>query len=130
MGNKKKKWDEFIKRVNGIADEYPELEKYVDESAEDNHENFLFVAAGEGKVVRGMHYPDGAFDDENFPLVFQTAEDNVVIAAWPRTFIKTLMQTLLENFDNSKHEKGWELVLEGLLDDALNKIKNGEVSGF
>jgi hypothetical protein len=40
------------------------------------------------------------------------------------------METLVNNFDKSKHEKGWELILNGLLEEALVKIKNGEINGI
>lgn len=127
---KNEKWKNFIRDVRSAAAKNPELEKYIQESEKENHENFLFVAAGEGMIVRGMHYPDGAFENEEYPIVFQTFDDGVVIAAWPRSIVKILMETLVENFDKSKHETGWELILNGLLEQALVKIKNGEINGI
>jgi hypothetical protein len=130
VSKKNEKWKKFIKDVRSATSKFPELEKYIDESEKENHENFLFVAAGEGVIVRGMHYPDGAFKDGEYPIVFQTFDDGVVIAAWPRTIVKTLMDTLVSNFDKSKHEQGWNLILNELLEDALVKIKNGEIDGI
>lgn len=130
MSKKNEKWKKFIKDVRSATSKFPELEKYIEESEKENHENFLFVAAGEGVIVRGMHYPDGAFKDNEYPIVFQTFDDGVVIAAWPRTIVKTLMDTLVNNFDKSKHEQGWNLILNDLLEDALVKIKNGEIDGI
>ena len=130
MSRKNEKWKNFIRDLRSATSKFPELEKYIQESEKENHENFLFVAAGEGVVVRGMHYPDGAFENEEYPIVFQTFDDGVVIAAWPRTIVKTLMDTLVNNFDKSKHEQGWNLILNDLLEDALVKIKNGEIDGI
>ena len=130
VSKKNEKWKKFIKDVRSATSKFPELEKYIEESEKENHENFLFVAAGEGVSVRGMHYPDGAFKDNEYPIVFQTFDDGVVIAAWPRTIVKTLMDTLVNNFDKSKHEQGWNLILNDLLEDALVKIKNGEIDGI
>ena len=96
--------------------------------------NFLikevYYAKSKKGVIRGMHYPDGAFENDEYPIVFQTFDDGVVIAAWPRTIVKTLMETLVLNFDKSKHEKGWEIILNDLLEDAIVKIKNGEINGI
>jgi hypothetical protein len=130
VSKKNEKWKKFIKDVRSVTSKFPELEKYIEESEKENHENFLFVAAGEGMIVRGMHYPDGAFENDDYPIVFQTFDDGVVIAAWPRSIVKILMETLVNNFDKSKHEKGWELILNGLLEEALVKIKNGEINGI
>ena len=130
VSKKNEKWKKFIRDVRSASSKSPELKKYIEESEKENHENFLFVAAGEGMIIRGMHYPDGAFENDEYPIVFQTFDDGVVIAAWPRTIVKTLMDTLVNNFDKSKHEQGWNLILNDLLEDALVKIKNGEIDGI
>ena len=130
VSKKNEKWKNFIRDVRSATAKHPELEKYIKESEKENHENFLFVAAGEGMIVRGMHYPDGAFENDEYPIVFQTFDDGVVIAAWPLSIVKILMETLVNNFDKSKHEKGWELILSDLLEDAIVKIKNGEINGI
>ena len=94
VSKKNEKWKKFIRDVRSATSKFPELEKYIEESEKENHENFLFVAAGGGVIIRGMHYP------------------------------------LVLNFDKSKHEKGWEIILNDLLEDAIVKIKNGEINGI
>lgn len=130
MSKKNEKWKRFIKELKAATSKFPEIEKYVHESEKENHENFLFVAAGGGMIIRGMHYPDGAFENNEYPIVFQTFDDGVVIAAYPRTIVKNLMEALVSDFDKSVHEKGWEAILNGLLETALVKIKNGEINGI
>lgn len=130
VSKKNEKWKKFITEVRSATSKFPELESYITESENENHENFLFVAIGEGVVVRGMHYPDGAFENDEYPIIFQTFDNEVVIAAWPRTIVKTLMEKLILNFDESKHEKAWEIILNNLLEEAIVKIKNGEINGI
>lgn len=130
MSKNNDKWNNFIKQVRGFGKDASKMEEFIRESEQENHENFLFVAAGDGVIVRGMHYPDSAFEGDDFPLVFNTFDAGVVIAAWPRNHIKTILQTLENNFEEAKHEKLWEMILEGLVEDASAKIKEGDVGGI
>lgn len=131
MGRKKNdKWNDFIKQVRGFGQDEEKMKEFIRESEQENHENFLFVAAGDGVIVRGMHYPDSAFENEDFPLVFRTFDAGVVIAAWPRNYIKKTLYVLENNFEEAKHEKLWEMILEGFMEEAVKKMKEGDIGGI
>lgn len=130
MRKKNKKWDDFIKEVGRGARKNPKIVEFLQESEDEEHENFLFIAAGENVIVRGMHYPDGAFEGEDdIPLVFQTFDENVVIAAWPRNHIRKIL-ALVEEYDESVQERGWEIILNQLLKDVESKIQEGKINGI
>lgn len=130
MTKKNKKWDDFIRQVRGFGKDASKMEEFIRESEQENHENFLFVASGDGVIVRGMHYPDSAFENDDFPLVFKTFDAGVVIAAWPRNHIKKMLDVLENNFEEEKHEQLWEMVLEGLVEEAVMKMKEGNIGGI
>lgn len=92
-------------------------------------DNFLFMSAGDGFIIRGMHYPDNAFTEEDgIPLVYKTSEERVMVAAFPQTLIKAILEILAYEFEEEEFEETWERVLQGLSDSAKEKIENGEIN--
>lgn len=127
---KKKKWNEFMSALAG-ARENEKVKKYVQESLQQDSENFLFLAAGKDIIVRGMHFPDGGLAGEEFPVIFDTSDAGVFIAAWPESEIRKMISEIeIEETENNKDYLAgvWVKNLEKLQDAAVTKIEAGEIS--
>lgn len=126
--SKDNNWGEFIRKVRQPQENKQLLKKIMKETAEHDIENFLFLSSGEGMVIRGMHYPDTAFnEDDDLPVVFKTSEPTVLIAAWPRSVIKIFLDAVIENGEKNLEER-WNHALEVLSQEALAKIEKGEIN--
>lgn len=111
--------------------ENEKIQKYVRESMQQDSENFLFLAAGKDIVVKGMHFPDGGLAGENFPVIFDTADAGVFIAAWPESEIRKMISEIeiQETAENKDYLADvWVKNLEKLQDAAVVKIEAGEIS--
>lgn len=112
----------LISRVQDSAEQRRLVRKIEKEATEEEIENFLFVASGHGKIIKGMHYPDSAFVDGQYPLIYKTTDDNVVISAWPRMFLREIMLGLEENYPEEKWDKAWQDLLQELVDKSVEKM--------
>lgn len=128
---KKKKWDEFVKFVRGPGG--PRIRKYMKMTLEEDMENFLFLANSEdpdGPIIRGMHFPDSELLDDAGVTIFETAEPNVYIAAYRKSALMEILETINEMLPENLHEPVWEKTMEKLLDAAKEKIDAGEVRKY
>ena len=112
----------LISRVQDSAEQRRLVRKIEKEATEEEIENFLFVASGHGEIIKGMHYPDSAFVDGQYPLIYKTTDDNVVISAWPRMFLREIMLGLEENYPEEKWDKAWQDLLQELVDKSVEKM--------
>ena len=125
--SKKKKWDEFVQFVRGPQG--PRIQKFMKETLEEDMDNFLFLANSEdpdGPIIRGMHYPDSDMLDEGV-TVFETSEKNVYIAAYRKSSMLEILQTISENIPEKYYEQVWEKAMENFLAAAEEKIAAGDV---
>lgn len=121
-------WGGFIRKIRQPHENKELIKNIMHETEEHEIENFLFLSSGEGMVIRGMHYPDTAFDeDADLPVIFQTSEKTVLIAAWPQSVIKIFLDAALKG-DKKDLESRWNNALEILSQEALEKIKKGEIN--
>ena len=114
------KLKEFFKELIDVSGRKREIRKTLQDFHEDEIKNFLFVAAGDGHVIKGMWFPDSAFEDEDIPLMVRGTEKDVIIAAWPRSYI-------VENMEKSDFEIHWDVFLAELVDIAvanMDRIEN------
>ena len=125
--SKKKKWDEFVQFVRGPQG--PRIQKFMKETLEEDMDNFLFLANSEdpdGPIIRGMHDPDSDMLDEGV-TVFETSEKNVYIAAYRKSSMLEILQTISENIPEKYYEPVWEKAMENFLAAAEEKIAAGDV---
>lgn len=121
-------WGDFIRNVRQPRENKQLLKKIMKETTEHEIENFLFLSSGDGMVIRGMHYPDGAFDiDDDLPVIYRTSEPTVLIAAWPRSVIKIFLDAVMEGGKKNLDER-WNNALEVLSQEALDKVEKGEIN--
>lgn len=101
----------------------PIVNKQVKDVMDNEVENFLFVAADGDVVIKGMHYPESAFSEEDeVPLMFKTSEKNVVIAAWPQTKVRELLKFVEDEHSKEDWDKAWNNVLEQLVKESVEKL--------
>jgi hypothetical protein len=123
--NKKMKiYEEITKRLAETSETRRIVRDISNQAAEEEPENFLFVAAGSGKIIKGMHYPDSAFIDGQYPLLYKTAEDNIIIAAWPRNYLREMMIAIEENNPEKYWDSEWNKFLQVLVDKSVEMMKN------
>lgn len=121
------RWNEDLvkrlrKKINNFKQHQMALEKQIKEVTEEEIGNFLFVAAGDDCIIKGMHYPDTAFIDDEIPMIWKTSEKNVYIAAWPQNQIRELLlEVELDNPQDVWDEK-WNDVLQGLMVLSISKL--------
>lgn len=123
-------WGNFIRRIRKSSERNSLVNKLMEETQRHDAENFLFISSGSGMIIRGMHYPDSAFGDEEAPVIFKTSEENVLIAAWPRSLIKTFLEIVIKDGGEKNLETEWTKALEVLSTVAELKIKNGEINEY
>jgi len=126
--DKSNNWDDFIRRVRKPFEENKLVERVIEKTLEEEKENFLFISNGDGIVIKAMHYPDSAFTDEDFPVIFKTSEDNVLIAAWPQGIIRKFIENAENTIGEKDLEKEWESIMEVLSIIAAAKIRKGEIN--
>jgi hypothetical protein len=114
------------KKINEFKRQHVALEKQIKEVLEEEADNFLFVASGDDCIIKGMHYPESAFIDGEAPLIWKTSEKGVYIAAWPQDKIRELL--LKVELDNPEEiwESEWNKVLQGLMEESINKLENAK----
>jgi hypothetical protein len=127
---KKNNWGKFIRRARQSSETAGLVNRIMDDTLRQEPENFLFLSTGEGGVIRGMHYPDSAFVENDFPVIFKTSEPGIVIAAWPQSIIKELLYKCTDSAaeENKNLEKQWMVILEELSEAAARKMENGEIN--
>jgi hypothetical protein len=128
--DKSNNWGEFIRRIRLPYENKKTVEDVVQKTMSEEQENFLFISNGDGIIIKAMHYPDGAFGDEGFPVIFKTSQENVLIAAWPQSVIRKLLEDVTNSNEKENLEKEWEKVMETLSDVSAAKIKNGEINEY
>ena len=126
--DKSNNWDDFIRRVRKPFEENKLVERVIEKTLEEEKENFLFISNGDGIVIKAMHYPDSAFTDEDFPVIFKTSEDNVLMAAWPQGIIRKFIENAENTIGEKDLEKEWESIMEVLSIIAAAKIRKGEIN--
>jgi hypothetical protein len=126
--DKSNNWDDFIRRVRKPFEENKLVDRVIEKTLEEEKENFLFISNGDGIVIKAMHYPDSAFTDEDFPVIFKTSEDNVLIAAWPQGIIRKFIENAENTIGEKDLEKEWETIMEALSIIAAAKIRKGEIN--
>ena len=114
------------KKINEFKRQHVALEKQIKEVLEEEVDNFLFVASGDDCIIKGMHYPESAFNNEEVPLIWKSSEQGVYIAAWPQDKIRELL--LKVELDNPEEiwESEWNKVLQGLMEESINKLENAK----
>jgi hypothetical protein len=114
------------KKINEFKRQHVALEKQIKEVLEEEVDNFLFVASGDDCIIKGMHYPESAFNNEEVPLIWKSSEKGVYIAAWPQDRIRELL--LKVELDNPEEiwESEWNKVLQGLMEESINKLENAK----
>lgn len=105
----------------------PDLRRHVRQVIEEESENFLFIAAGEGLVFKGMHYPDSAFSEHDFPVLFRGEDKNVIIAAWPQNYIRDVLQKVSEKNEKNE-ERAWRETLEEFMEAAIEVYREGSIN--
>lgn len=127
---KSNNWGNFIRRIRKSSENNAIINRLMEETQRHDAENFLFISSGAGVVIRGMHYPDSAFGDEEAPVIFKTSEENVLIAAWPQSLIKIFLDIVMADGGKENLETEWTKALEVLSTVAELKIKNGEINEY
>lgn len=128
--DKKNNWGEFMRRVRQPYENNKLVENVIQKTMAEEKENFLFIANGDGVIIKGMHYPDSAFSEEDFPIIFKTSEDNVLIAAWPQGIIKKFLEDVTSSVEKKDLEKEWQKVMEVLSSITEAKIKSGDINDY
>jgi hypothetical protein len=128
--DKSNNWGEFIRRVRQPYENNKFVDKVIQKTLEEEKENFLFISNGDGIIIKAMHYPDSAFADEDFPIIFKTSEENVLIAAWPQGTIRKFLEIVTDKVPKQDLEKEWEKVMEALSTIAEEKIKSGDINDY
>jgi hypothetical protein len=128
--DKSNNWGEFIRRVRQPYENNKFVDKVIQKTLEEEKENFLFISNGDGIIIKAMHYPDSAFADEDFPIIFKTSEENVLIAAWPQGTIRKFLEIVTDRVPKQDLEKEWEKVMEALSTIAEEKIKSGDINEY
>lgn len=128
MSKRKKNWNELIRFMRMPQEDRELHQRVLEEIKKNEMENFLFLASGDGCIIRGMHYPDSAFLDDNIPLIYRTSEENVLIAAYPQSLIKQFLAMVQEKSKKENIEDDWAEVVQALSTIAEEKIKKGEVN--
>lgn len=127
--DKSNNWGEFIRYIRKPWENKELADRLMEETEKYEIENFLFMSSGDGFIIRGMHYPDTAFsDDDDIPVIYRTSEEKVLIAAYPQSLIKRFLEIVLGQHGKDNLEKEWEKVLQELSTVAELKIRNGEVN--
>lgn len=128
--DKSNNWGDFIRRIREPYENNKIVDKIIQKTLDEEKENFLFISNGNGIIIKAMHYPDSAFDGQDFPIIFKTSEENVLIAAWPQGTIKGFLDIVTERVPKKDLEKEWEKVMEALSTIAEEKIKSGDINEY
>jgi hypothetical protein len=128
--DKSNNWGDFMRRVRQPYENNKLVDKVIQKTMDEEKENFLFISNGDGLVIKAMHYPDSAFGEEDFPVIFKTSEENVLIAAWPQGIIKKFLEDVTGSTEEKDLEKEWQKVMEELSAVAAAKIKSGEINDY
>jgi len=116
-----------LKKIKEFMENEPSLRRHVRQVLKEESENFLFIAAGEGLIFKGMHYPDSAFSEHEFPVLFRGEDKNVIIAAWPQNYIRDVLREVSEKNEKNE-ERAWQETLEEFMGAAVDVYKEGKVS--
>ena len=116
-----------LNKIKEFMENETSLRRHVREVLKEESENFLFIAAGEGLVFNGMHYPDSAFSEEEFPVLFRGVDKNVIIAAWPQNYVRDVLREVSEK-NGKTEERVWQETLEGFMSAAVEIYKEGKIS--
>lgn len=119
-----------MRRVRQPYENNKLVDKIIQKTMDEEKENFLFISNGDGIVIKAMHYPDSAFGEEDFPVIFKTSQENVLIAAWPQGIIKKFLEDVTGSTEEKDLEKEWQKVMEELSAVAETKIKSGEINDY
>ena len=128
--DKSNNWGDFMRRVRQPYENNKLVDKIIQKTMDEEKENFLFISNGDGIVIKAMHYPDSAFSEEDFPVIFKTSQENVLIAAWPQGIIKKFLEDVTGSTEEKDLEKEWQKVMEELSVVAETKIKSGEINDY
>jgi hypothetical protein len=128
--DKSNNWGDFMRRVRQPYENNKLVDKIIQKTMDEEKENFLFISNGDGLVIKAMHYPDSAFGEEDFPVIFKTSEENVLIAAWPQGIIRKFLKDVTDGTEEKDLEKEWQKVMEELSAVAAAKIKSGEINDY
>jgi hypothetical protein len=128
--DKSNNWGDFMRRVRQPYENNKLVDKIIQKTMDEEKENFLFISNGDGLVIKAMHYPDSAFGEEDFPVIFKTSEENVLIAAWPQGVIRKFLKDVTDGTEEKDLEKEWQKVMEELSAVAAAKIKSGEINDY
>jgi hypothetical protein len=128
--DKSNNWGDFMRRVRQPYENNKLVDKIIQKTMDEEKENFLFISNGDGLVIKAMHYPDSAFGEEDFPVIFKTSEENVLIAAWPQGIIRKFLEDVTGGTEEKDLEKEWQKVMEELSAVAAAKIKSGEINDY
>lgn len=127
----KEKWEEFVRVIR--SEDGPRFKKFMQEVMADGLDNFLFIANSEepdGPIIRGMHFPDSELLETAGPTVFETSEKNVYLAAYRKSDLVEILETIQGNMPEKYHEAIWEKTVEYLMAAAEEKINAGDVRSY
>ena len=116
-----------LKKIKEFMENEPSLRRHVRQVLKEESENFLFIAAGEGLIFKGMHYPDSAFSEHEFPVLFRGEDKNVIIAAWPQNYIRDVLREVSEK-NGKNEERVWQETLQEFMSAAVEIYKEGKIS--
>ncbi len=120
----------IIRRMGMFSGNKALVSRILDETLHHDPDNFLFISSGSGMIIRGMHYPDSALGDAEFPVIFKTSEENVLIAAWPQSIVKKCLELVTAKSDESNLKTNWAEALEVFSMSAELKIQSGEINDY
>jgi hypothetical protein len=89
--------------------------------------NVIFVSTNGQNVVKAIHVPASALNNEDGPVVFPGAEKNVLIAAFSRDFIYKEVQRLEDVEDEDDRNDFWGEFLGELCHKIEMEIENKPV---
>ena len=111
------------KKVAKARKTFQELDSQIKKTMEEEKENFLFMASDTDVIIKGMHYPDSGFhEEEDIPMIWKTSDKNTYIAAWPQGEIRKMLEKIEDNSHEDQWEENWRMMLQNLMDISVQKL--------
>lgn len=106
------------------------IHRYIKEISPEEMGQVLFFGQGEDILIQGMHYQDDALDLSVVPNIFPGAEEGTIIAAFPDTLVKALLQTVEERYDEEYRPMVWQKILGAMLEAVVEILDGNEIPEF
>lgn len=123
-------YEEARESLMEFAKDNPVIQRYIRGISPEEMGQVLFFGQGEDILIQGMHYKDEALDLSIIPNIFPGAEEGTIIAAFPGSLIKALLEMVEERYDEEYRPMVWQKILGAMLEAVVEILDGNDVPEF